>query len=370
MISHWTCGGGGYVKFDLVINLERMDPSVDMRVVIDHVTDMVRMADQGGFAIAWAAEHHGIEMTIAPGPFQLLTHWAAHTSRIRLGTAVVVAPYWHPIKLAGEAALFDLLSGGRLEFGIGRGAYQREFDRLMGGMDQRLGVPMMLEMLPALKELWKGDYAHEGRYWSFPASTSCPKPLQKPHPPIWVAARDPGTFNASVKAGHNIMTWPLTRPFSELEEYMRRFEDALAAAGGQIERPKFMTMRHTGIYTKPGGETPFIAAMQRQGRQFENLFRTLGPVINGFPTDPDPALFTNQAEYTAESLMENVILGTPDQAIRKLRRYEALGVDHFCFNSAYGLPHKHQKESLKLFIDEVMPAFSAAAADEVVLNSA
>jgi alkanesulfonate monooxygenase SsuD/methylene tetrahydromethanopterin reductase-like flavin-dependent oxidoreductase (luciferase family) len=354
------------VKFDLVVNLERMDDSVDMRDVIGHVTEMVEMADAGGFAIAWAAEHHALEMTIAPGPFQLLAHWAAHTSRIRLGTAVVVAPYWHPIKLAGEAALCDLITGGRLEFGIGRGAYQREFDRMMGGMDQRLGVPMMLEMLPALKALWQGDYAHEGKYWSFPSATSCPKPLQKPYPPIWVAARDPGTFNASLKEGYDIMTWPLTRPFAELEEYLRRFEAGLVAAGPGIRRPRFMTMRHTGIYPKAGGEAPFIAAIQRQGRQFENLFRSLGPVVNGFPVDPDPSLFTNQAEYATDSLLENLILGTPDQAIRKLQRYEAAGVDHFCFNSAYGLPFRHQKESLRLFIDEVMPAFAEAASDAAV----
>jgi len=346
------------MKFDLVINLERMDSRLDMREVLAHVTEMVEMADEGGFAIAWAAEHHAIEMTIAPSPFQLLTHWAAHTSRIRLGTAVIVAPYWHPIKLAGEAALFDLISGGRLEFGIGRGAYQREFDRLMGGMDQRLGVPMMLEMLPALKGLWAGDYAHEGKYWSFPSATSCPKPVQKPHPPIWVAARDPGTFNAAVQEGYSIMSWPLTRPFAEAEEYKRRFESALAAAGPGVVRPRFMTMRHTGVYAKRGGEAPFIAAIQRQGRQFENLFRALAPVVEGFPLDPDPALLTNQAEYAAECLMQNLVLGTPDEVIEKLRRYEALGVDHFCVNSAYGLPHEHQKRSLRLFISEVMPAFT------------
>jgi flavin-dependent trigonelline monooxygenase, oxygenase component len=350
------------VKFDLVINLERMDDSADMRTVIRDVTEIVQMADQGGFAIAWAAEHHALEMTIAPGPFTLLTHWAAHTSRIRLGTACVVAPYWHPIKLAGEAALFDLISGGRLEFGIGRGAYQREFDRMAGGMDQRLGVPMMLEMIPALRALWQGDYAHDGQYWKWPSATSCPKPLQKPGPPIWVAARDPGTYNAAVKEGHNIMSWPLTRPFSEAEEYMRRFNDALAAAGPGVARPTFMTMRHTGVYARPGDAAPFIAAIQNQGRQFENLFRGLGPVINGFPQDPDPSLFTNQAEYSAESLLENVMLGTPDQIISKLRRYEALGVDHYCVNLAYGLPHELQKSTMRLFIDEVMPAFVSPAA--------
>lgn len=354
------------MKFDLVINLERMDSSLDMRDVLAHVTEMVEMADEAGFAIAWAAEHHAIEMTIAPAPFQLLTHWAAHTSRIRLGTAVVVAPYWHPIKLAGEAALFDLISGGRLEFGIGRGAYQREFDRMMRGMDQRLGVPMMLEMLPALRALWAGDYAHEGQYWSFPTATSCPKPLQKPHPPIWVAARDPGTYDAAVKEGCHIMSWALTRPFSEVETYKRRFDSAVSAAGPGATRPRFMTMRHTGVYAKRGGEAPFIAAVQRQGKQFENLFRGLAPVVDGFPLDPDPALLTNQTEYSADALMQNLVLGTPEEVIAKLRRYEALGVDHFCFNSAYGLAHEHQKRSLRLFISEVMPAFAERSAKDAV----
>jgi alkanesulfonate monooxygenase SsuD/methylene tetrahydromethanopterin reductase-like flavin-dependent oxidoreductase (luciferase family) len=118
------------MKFQLAINMERVAPDVDMRDVERHTLEMVQMADDGGFEIAWAAEHHALEMTIAPGPFQILTWWAAHTSRIRLGPAVVVAPYWHPIRLAGEAALLDLYSGGRLEFGIGSGAYQREFDRM------------------------------------------------------------------------------------------------------------------------------------------------------------------------------------------------------------------------------------------------
>jgi alkanesulfonate monooxygenase SsuD/methylene tetrahydromethanopterin reductase-like flavin-dependent oxidoreductase (luciferase family) len=344
------------VKFDLVVNLERLNDSADMRDVLSHVTQLVKMADEGGFATAWAAEHHALEMTIAPGPFQLLTHWAAHTSRIRLGTAVVVAPYWHPIKLAGEAALFDLLSGGRLEFGIGRGAYQREFDRIKDGMDQKLGAPMVREMLPALKALWQGDYAHDGEFWKFPTSRSCPAPLQKPHPPIWVAARDPNSFETAVREGSSVMTWALTRSLSEVELYKSHFETALAAHP-EVKRPRFMTMRHTGIYEKPGGEAPFIEAIQHQGRQFENLFRNLAPVVDGFPQDPDPSLLTNQAEYEASNLKQNLILGTPDEAIVKLKEYEALGVDHFCFNSAFGLAPEHQERSLRLFIDEVMPAF-------------
>ena len=105
------------MKFQLAVNLERMDNSIEMEDVKNHTLDMVQMADQGGFNIVWAAEHHAIEMTIAPNPFQILTWWANHTDRIRLGTAVVNAAYWHPINLAGEAAFTDLISGGRLEFG-------------------------------------------------------------------------------------------------------------------------------------------------------------------------------------------------------------------------------------------------------------
>ena len=143
-----------------------------MKTVARHTLEMVQMADQGGFSIAWAAEHHALEMTIAPNPFSILTWWADNTDRIRLGPAVVAAAYWHPIKLAGEAAFFDLISGGRLEFGIGSGAYQREFDRMHPGLKQTDAWRYMQEMLPAVQALWKGDYEHKGEFWAFPTATS------------------------------------------------------------------------------------------------------------------------------------------------------------------------------------------------------
>ena len=211
------------MKFQLAINMERMTPDEDMREVERHTLEMVQMADAGGFAIAWAAEHHALEMTIAPNPFQILAWWAAHTSRIRLGPAVAVAPYWHPIKLAGEAALLDLYSNGRLEFGIGSGAYQREFDRMHPGLAQTEGYKYMTEMLPAVKALWAGDYAHDGEYWSFPTATSVPKPLQA-KVPIWVAARSPTSYDLAVKHGCNILSWPLTRPMSEVQTYLGRLQ--------------------------------------------------------------------------------------------------------------------------------------------------
>ena len=345
------------MKFSLAINMERMSPDLDMREVARHTLDMVQMADEGGFEIAWAAEHHAIEMTIAPAPFQLLAWWAAHTSRIRLGTAVVVAPYWHPIRVAGEAAMLDLLSGGRLELGIGRGAYQREFNRMAGGLQQQVGVAYMQEMLPVLKQLWQGDCEHKGTYWSFPVSTSVPKPLQKPHPPLWVAARDQGSYDWAIANGCSIMSWALARPFAEVEEYKRRFESALAKAP-PAKRPRFLTMRYTAVYDRPEQWEIPVKSAQRQSAQFENLFKELGPVSNGFPAEIDLNSLANRAEYEPQMLRQNLMFGTPGEVIAKLKPYEALGIDGFLYCASFGLPMKEQKRSLRLFIDEVMPAFA------------
>jgi alkanesulfonate monooxygenase SsuD/methylene tetrahydromethanopterin reductase-like flavin-dependent oxidoreductase (luciferase family) len=326
------------MKFQLAINLERIDDSKDMNEVARHTLEMVQMADQAGFNIAWAAEHHALEMTIAPNPFQILTWWASHTDRIRLGTAVAVAAYWHPINLAGEAAMTDLISGGRLEFGIGSGAYQREFDRMHPGLKQSDAYKHMHEMLPALKALWAGDYEHNGEFWSFPTATSVPKPVQKPHPPIWIAARSPITFDYAIKNNCHVMSWPLTRPFAEAELYA--------------------LMRHTALYEDAAGRDAAIRAIQTVLGQFENLFRNLGDVNNGFPRQIPLEELTDREQYNAEMLEENLMFGSPDEVIAKLKRYEALGVDEFIYYASMGLGQKEQKRSLELFCSDVMPAFA------------
>ena len=344
------------MKFQLAINMERLAPDIDMRAVERHTLEMVQMADRGGFHIAWAAEHHALEITIGPDPFQICAWWAAHTNCIRIGVAVAVAPYWHPIKLAGAAALFDLFSNGRSEFGIGSGAYQREFDRMHPGLKQSDGWRYMQEMLPVVKALWAGDVEHKGEFWSFPLATSVPKPVQQPHPPIWIAARSPITYDFAVKHGCNILSWPLTRPMSEAEAYKGRLDEALKANPGK-KRPVFAMMRHTCVYAdKKNWEMP-VRAAQRQLSQFENLFKNLGDVQEGFPKPIPLSELANRTEYDPRMLSENLMFGTPDEVIAKLRKYEALGVDQFTYYASLGLGQKEQKDSLKLFIEEVMPAF-------------
>jgi len=345
------------VKFQLAINLERLDDSLDMDDVARHTLEMVQMAEAGGFTVAWAAEHHALEMTIAPNPLQILTWWAGHTDRIRLGTAVAVAAYWSPIKLAGEAAFLDLVSGGRLEFGIGSGAYQREFDRMHPGLKQSDAWRYMQEMLPVLKELWTGDYAHDGEFWSFPTSTSVPKPVQEPHPPIWVAARSPITFDYAVANGCNVMSWPIARPFAEAELYRQQFDASVAAHPGAAT-PTWALMRHTAVYDSPDEWMVPVEAAQRQLSQFENLFKNLGDVHEGFPKAIPMDQVANAADYEPTTLSQNLVFGTPEEVIAKLKRYEALGVDEFIYYASLGLGHAEQKRSMQLFCDEVVPAFA------------
>ena len=348
------------MKFHLAINLERMDASTDMNAVRQHTLEMVQIADRAGFDIAWAGEHHALEMTIAPNPFQILTWWGANTDQIRLGVGVANAAYWHPIRLAGEAAMLDLISGGRLEFGIGSGAYQREFDRMKPGLDQKDSWRYMQEMLPLVQALWAGDVAHDGEFWQFPTATSCPKPVQA-EVPVWVAARSPATFDYAVKNNCNIMSWPLTLPISEAEKYRGQLDAAIAAHGGKFDG-RFAMMRHTAVYANETDRQTALAAIQSVLGMFGNLMTKSGDVINGFPDRAPPESFEGKFKVDAATLETNLMFGSPETVIKKLTQYQALGVDAFIYYASMGLNMAQQKRSLQLFVDEVMPAFAAAPA--------
>ena len=348
------------MKFHLAINLERMDASTAMDEVQRHTLAMVQMADRAGFDVAWAAEHHALEMTIAPNPFQILTWWAGHTSQIRLGVGVANAAYWHPIRLAGEAAMLDLISGGRLEFGIGSGAYQREFDRMKPGLDQKDSWRYMQEMLPVVQALWAGDVAHDGEFWQFPTATSCPKPVQATVP-VWAAARAPVTFDYAVKNNCNIMSWPLTMPMSEAEKYRGQLDAAIAAHGSRYDG-RFAMMRHTAVYANETDRQAALAAIQSVLGMFGNLMTKSGNVINGFPDRTPPDTFAGKFRVDAATLETNLMFGSPEAVIGKLAQYQALGVDAFIYYASMGLDMAQQKRSLQLFIDEVMPEFAAAPA--------
>ncbi len=343
------------MKFQLAINLERVDDSLDMKDVARHTLEMVQIAEQGGFEIVWAAEHHALEMTIAPNPLQILTWWSTETSKIRLGTAVATAAYWHPIDLAGEAAFLDLISGGRLEFGIGSGAYQREFDRMKPGLKQSDAWRYMQEMLPAIRELWKGDYEHNGEYWQFPVSTSVPKPLQA-EVPVWVSARSPITYDYAMRNRCHVNCWPLTRSFAEAELYKQHLDEAIAKAdNGWV--PRFALMRHSSVYDNEADRELSLHAIRTVLSQFENLFRNAGDVSNGFPAAIPLDQLEGREQYDPAMLEENLMFGSPETVIEKIKRYQSLGVSEFIYYASMGLSHDAQQRSLRMFCNEVMPEF-------------
>ena len=345
------------MKFHLAINLERMDDATDMVAVRDHTIDMIKMADKAGFEVAWAAEHHALEMTIAPNPFQIMTWWADHTENIRMGCAVANATYWHPINLAGEAAMVDLLSGGRLEMGLGSGAYQREFDRMAPGVSQKEGHEYMQEALPLVRALWEGDVEHNGAKWQFPKATSCPKPVQS-KVPIWVAARSPDTFDYAVANDCNVMSWPLTMGMEEAEKYAGLLAEAKAKAGNGWNG-RFAMMRHTAVYDNADDRAATMDAIRNVLGQFGNLMMKKGDVVNGFPDRVPFEELEGNVRVDPVMLEQNLAFGSPAEVVEKLKAYEALGVDAFIYYASMGLDMEVQKRSIALFINEVMPEFAS-----------
>lgn len=344
------------MKFAIIINNERMSSEESVSESVSRSLELVKMAEKGGFDIAFTGEHHTIEFTISPNPFIVLSQWAEHTKRIRLGSAILTAPYWDPIRLAGEAGLLDVQTNGRLELGIGRGAYQYEFDRMANGIPQEKGREYLQEIVPAIKELWKGDYEHDGEIWSFPKATAVPKPIQDPHPPLWISARSPNSFEFAVKSGCNIMSTPLRKPFEEIIALKESFDEKVSE-NQQVTKPELLISIDSCVYeTKEEWKVP-VEATQNYARYFENLFKNEGEVNNGFPEPVPIEEIINQEDYSSEALSENMMFGTPDQIIKKLKKMEDLGIDYFAYNASFGLPHDVEKRSLELFIQEVMPAF-------------
>jgi len=346
------------MRFSLFIHMERWDDSVSHKQLFEELTELTLMAEQAGFSTVWIGEHHSMEFTISPSPLPQLAYLAAVTSTIRLGVGTIIAPFWNPLRVAGECALLDVISNGRMELGMARGAYQYEFDRLAGGMPGKDGGKYLREMVPAVQALWQGDYAHDGEIWQFPISTSVPRPVQQPNPPMWVAARDPDTHDFAVANGCNVMVTPLMKDDNEVVDLMQKFESAVANHP-EVERPEIMVLRHTYIHEESDTEgwRPAAEGINKFYRTFDAWFGNKVDPVDGFLAPSPEEKFAERPEFAPESLHKTAMIGTPEEVIARLREYDALGVDEFSFWADNSLSHEQKKRSLELFIDKVMPAF-------------
>lgn len=345
------------MKFSLFVHMERLAPGPSHGELFDQLTELVQLAERGGFEAAWVGEHHGMEFTIAPNPFINLAYLAAKTERIRLGTGTVIAPFWHPIKLAGEAALTDVASRGRLDIGIARGAYSFEYERLLPGLDAWGAGQRLRELIPAVQRLWQGDYAHQGEFWSFPTTTCVPRPVQEPHPPIWVAARDPNSHEFAVTNGCNVQVTPLASGDGEVASLMDRFNTA-CAAHPERPRPQIMLLMHSFVCASEAEVAETARELSRFYCTFGAWFKNERPINQGFLEPLSEAEMAAMPQYAPELMRRNLVIGEPEDVIARLKGYEALGYDQYSLWIDSGLSFERKKRSLQLFIDKVMPAFT------------
>jgi flavin-dependent trigonelline monooxygenase, oxygenase component len=344
------------MEFSLFAHMERLTADQPHDVLYQEFLDLCQMADDGGMRAIWTGEHHGMEFTIAPNPFITLTDVARHTKNLRLGTGTVVAPFWHPIKLAGEAAMTDLVTGGRLELGIARGAYSYEYERLHPGLDAWQAGQRLREIAPLLPKLWAGDCAHDGEFFQFPSTTASPKPLQPKGPPIWVAARDPNSHEFAVQNGFNVQVTPLWQGSEEIESLMQRFNAACAPHSGP--RPKVMLLHHTYVAADEDDAQEAATIFSRFYCYFGAWFQNKKPVSQGLIETLDESEIAGNTMMAPANMRRDLTMGTAQEVIDRLKRIEDLGYDEFSFWIDSGMTAERKRASLSRFIDDVMPAFS------------
>ncbi|MCJ8507166.1 LLM class flavin-dependent oxidoreductase [Rhizobium lemnae] len=344
------------MKFSLFVHMERLNASQTHEQLYDEFIQLCEIADRGGMHAIWTGEHHAMDFTIAPNPFINLADLARRTQNVRLGTGTVIAPFWHPIKLAGEVAMTDIISGGRLDVGIARGAYGFEYERLLPGLDAWGAGQRMRELIPAVKGIWAGDYAHQGEFWQFPSTTSAPKPIQQPHPPIWVAARDPNSHEFAVSNGCNVQVTPLWNGDLEIEALMGRFNTACEKAPGQT-RPKIMLLLHTYVAADASDVETASREVSVYYNYFSAWFKNEKPIQQGLIERLSDEEMAANATLSPEVMRRNLPIGTADEVVVRLKAYEALGYDEYSLWIDTGMSFERKKASLERFIAHVMPAF-------------
>lgn len=344
------------MKFSLFAHMERIGPEDDQVRLYEEFVELCQIADRGGMHAVWTGEHHGMNFTIAPNPMLSLVDLARRTRNVRLGTGTVIAPFWHPIRLAGEAAMTDILTGGRLDLGIARGAYTFEYERLRPGMDAWEAGQRMRELIPAVRGLWRGDYAQDGQFHSFPKTTSAPQPLQADGPPIWVAARDPNSHEFAVSQGCNVQVTPLWKGDGEITDLMAKFNDACAKFPDR-PRPKIMLLQHTYVAADAADADLGARELNRFYCYFGAWFMNQREITQGLIAPLSDDEIAAHPFYSPEAMMRDLVIGTPDQVIDRLRGYAALGYDEYSFWIDSSMSFERKKASLERFIKDVMPAF-------------
>jgi alkanesulfonate monooxygenase SsuD/methylene tetrahydromethanopterin reductase-like flavin-dependent oxidoreductase (luciferase family) len=306
--------------------------------------DYVCEAEELGFDSVFLVEHHFTGQAQVSATLTLLGYLAARTSRMRLGTAVTVLPWHNPVLLAEQAATVDLLSGGRLDLGIGRGYRHNEFSGFCIPVEE--AGERYDEALAVIRKAWttSGRFSHQGRFWRFADVMIEPPPLQKPHPPLWVGAASERSIRQAAENGFNLLLDQLGPP-EVTGRRVATYRQAIEAQGRRFA-PHTVGVTRALHVARNAHEREH--AHEMRARFLINVQR-----LAADPNRPQSSLaLPTSLEDTRAGTEQAALIGPPEEIIARLQALQAVGVDYVLLLDVTG-----SREALRLFAREVMPAF-------------
>jgi alkanesulfonate monooxygenase SsuD/methylene tetrahydromethanopterin reductase-like flavin-dependent oxidoreductase (luciferase family) len=336
------------MDFGLYLPCYWPDTSIPMQRLYADAVEAAVLAEDSGFNSFSIPEHHFSNALVHPEPLLTAIKVASATKRATISTATTVLPYHEIPKLAGEIAQADCLTDGRIQIGVGRGAYKYEFDRFRVSQEES-GEIFSDSLQLLIKLLSEEEVTWDSKYYKLPPTTITPRPVQQPHPPIWFAAVTPGGIDYAVSIGLHVMTTPLRGSF---EKVMAQ-TDAFFGAMEKYKQPDLkMSMLIMMFVTKDQSDIRRLAelALERH-RRFLNMTTTGGTVKRG-------AIVPFESDISVEEIEKNLIIGPPEFCIEQLAKYEALGIHNLQLNMNFGCGNEDVLGSIERFATHVLPNFA------------
>jgi alkanesulfonate monooxygenase SsuD/methylene tetrahydromethanopterin reductase-like flavin-dependent oxidoreductase (luciferase family) len=307
----------------------------------DFVTSNVE-AEALGYVSSFVVEHHFTGFGQISATLNLLTWVGARTTTLRLGTAVMTLPWHNPVLLAEQAATLDLLSGGRLDFGIGQGYRHNEFAGFCVPMEE--AEARFEEALEVILKAWTSDapWSHRGKYWQFDEVVVEPPTAQKPHPPLWMGAGRPASIKKVAALGYNLLLDQFA-PIEQIGERIALFRAEVEVRGRVFDPMSVAVTRSVNVAMTAAERQQALETRLAARRRMEKLAQR--------PDGNNQASIMSYAD-TLEAAEAGALYGTPDEIAAKLERLRAAGAAYVLLNSTGGL------QTLRRFAAEVRPAFA------------
>jgi alkanesulfonate monooxygenase SsuD/methylene tetrahydromethanopterin reductase-like flavin-dependent oxidoreductase (luciferase family) len=310
----------------------------------------IELADALGLDSVWVAEHHFSNYGYSANPLMLIARASAHARRVRFGQAVVVTPFWHPIRLAEDIAIADLLTDGRLEVGLGRGYQPLEFHGF--DVEQNASREIFQEQVELMRLAWTADdFTFNGRHYSTREPiTVLPRPVQQPYPPIWLAVQSEASLDWAAANQCDVLLTGGGTDWDQLAIWCARFRERRPQGRIGILRHVFVTESQSEARAAVW-QSHWQRAVADRLRHGEHRIHAGRNSLDGYVS-----------ELSDEAWWDRILYGPPDWCIQQLRRQAALGItDFLAWFDIGGLPAETVERSMRLFASEVMPALATTA---------